>query len=327
MTTNDSPHPTLASIRETRALIDPYVVQTPVWRWENKPIREVVGEDTEVFLKLELFQHTGTFKARGALSNLLSLAPAELARGVTAISAGNHAIAVSYAAHILGTSAKVVMMENANPARVQLCREYGAEVILMPDVHRGFDKVREIEAEEGRCFIHPFEGPRTVHGTATVGLEFAEQVPRLDAVIIPVGGGGLCAGVSAAIKLLQPECKVYGVEPEGADSMHRSFASGQVESIEKVNTIADSLGAPYSAPYSLAVCQRNVDELVMIDDEQIRDAMGLLFRSMKLACEPAGAATTAALCGPLREALRGKRVGLIVCGSNTDLETFAKQAR
>ncbi|MGI9333740.1 MAG: threonine ammonia-lyase [Gammaproteobacteria bacterium] len=327
MTDSDVGFPTVAAIRETRQLIDPYVLRTPVWRWEDRAIQEIVGQETELFLKLELFQHTGTFKPRGALSNLLSLGASDLARGVTAISAGNHAIAVSYAAWIVGTSAKVVMMENANPARVALCREYGAEVVLMPDVHRGFAKVKEIEAEEGRCFVHPFEGPRTVLGTATVGLELAEQVPGLDAVIVPVGGGGLCAGVSAAIKRLQPRCQVYGVEPQGADTMHRSFVSGQVESIDEVNTIADSLGAPYTAPYSLAVCRQNVDALVMIDDEQMRASMGLLFRSMKLACEPAGAASTAALCGPLLESLRGERVGLIVCGSNIDLETFAKQAR
>ena len=319
--------PTVDAIREIRSLIDPYVLRTPVWRWQTGPARDFFGEETELFLKLELFQHTGTFKARGALSNLLSLSDQQLARGVTAISAGNHAIAVSYAARILGTTAKVVMMNNANPARVGLCREYGAEVIQVPDIHQGFETVKEIEAEEGRFFVHPFEGARTVLGTATVGLELAEQVPDLDAVIVPIGGGGLCAGVSAAIKLLQPGCRVYGVEPEGAETMHRSFATGQVESLDKVQTIADSLGAPYTAPYSLAVCQQNVDQLVMIDDGQIQEAMGHLFRSMKLACEPAGAATTAALLGPLRDTLRGKRVGLIVCGSNTDLQTFAKQAR
>ncbi len=323
----DAPFPTLDRIRATRAAIDPYIVRTPVWEWTSPALEELIGRESRVFLKLELFQHTGTFKPRGALSNMLQLPDEALARGVTAISAGNHAIAVSYAARILGTTAKVVMMENANPARVALCRSYGAEIILMPDVHQGFEKVQAIEREEGRFFVHPFEGQHTVLGTATVGLEFAEQAPELDAVIIPIGGGGLCAGISAAFKLIQPNCRVFGVEPEGADTMHRSFATGRVESIDRVCTIADSLGAPYTAPYSLAVCRQNVDELVLIDDDGLRAAMGLLFRSMKLACEPAGAATTAALCGPLRDRLRGQRIGLIVCGSNIDLATFAAQAR
>jgi threonine dehydratase len=143
-------------------------------------------------------------------------------------------------------------------------------------------------------------------------------------VIIPIGGGGLCAGVSCAVKQMLPHCAVYGVEPEGADSMHRSFASGRPESIEAVRTIADSLGAPHAAPYSFSLCRRYVDELVKVDDDALRSAMRLLFSSAKLAVEPAGAAATAALCGPLRERLAGKRVAVIVCGANIDPPTFAK---
>ena len=241
-----------------------------------------------------------------------------------AVSAGNHAMAVGYAARALGTTAKVVMPRTANVARVQGCREYGAEVELVDDVHRAFARVREIEKQEGRTFIHPFEGPLTALGTATLGLEICEQAGELDAVIVPIGGGGLCAGVACAVKQLLPRCAVYGVEPEGADSMHRSFASGKPETIDAVRTIADSLGAPHAAPYSFALCRRYVDGLVKIDDESIRSAMRLLFSSAKLAVEPAGAAATAALCGPLRERLSGQRVAVIVCGANIDAATFAK---
>jgi len=145
-------------------------------------------------------------------------------------------------------------------------------------------------------------------------------------VIIPIGGGGLCGGMAAAIKQIKPSCQVFGVEPEGADSMARSFRAGTPQSIDKVRTIADSLGAPYALPYSFELCHHFVDDLVLIDDEAMRRAMGLLFSSMKLAVEPAGAAATAALCGPLRERLRGQRVGVIVCGANIDLETFTRQA-
>jgi threonine dehydratase len=149
-----------------------------------------------------------------------------------------------------------------------------------------------------------------------------QQVVDLDAVVVPIGGGGLCAGVALATKLMCPDCLVLGVEPEGADSMHRSFAAGQPQGIDEVRTIADSLGAPHAEPYSFGLCHRFVDQLVLIDDQQIRQAMRLLYDEMKLVVEPAGAAATAALCGPLSDRLSGKRVGLIVCGSNIDPETF-----
>lgn len=293
-------------------------------RLDDDRIAHIVGAETAVFLKEELFQKTGSFKPRGALAVMLDLPKDALACGVTAVSAGNHAMAVGYAARALGSTAKVVMPKNANPFRVQGCRDLGAEVELVDDVHKAFDRVHEIQETEGRTFVHPFEGPKTALGTATLGLEFLEDVADLDAVIVPIGGGGLIAGVAAAVKLMQPHTLVFGVEPEGADSMHRSFAAGSPQAIEAVRTIADSLGAPHAAPYSFALCRRYVDDLVKVSDDQLRAAMDLLFRSAKLAVEPAGAAATAALCGPLRDRLRGKRVGLIVCGANIDPQTFAK---
>jgi threonine dehydratase len=316
--------PDLDEIRAARAKLGDRVRETPVWEWRGRELDETLEPGTRVFLKLELFQHAGTFKPRGALLNMLELSPEELARGVTAVSAGNHAMAVGFAARVLGTTAKVVMPKNASPARVEGSRAYGAEVVLVDDVHAAFAEVRRIEREEGRTFVHPFEGRRTALGTAGVGLELASQVEHLDAVIVPIGGGGLAAGVSNAVKLAQPECRVYGVEPEGADTMHRSFAAGSPQAIDRVDTIADSLGAPHAAPYTFALCRRFVDRLVTVSDDALRSAMRLLFREAKLAVEPAGAATTAALVGPLREELAGKRVGLIVCGTNIDTETFGR---
>jgi threonine dehydratase len=318
--------PTLEEIRANRERLDDFIVETPVWRWSNQTISDIVGPETQVFLKLELFQHTGTFKARGALTNVLSLDRAALDRGVTAVSAGNHAIAVSYAAKVLGTTAKVVMPKSANPVRVAACRSYGAEVVLVDDVLQAFDRVHRIETEEGRFFVHPFDGFNTILGTATVGFELGHQVPQLEAVIIPIGGGGLCAGLATAVKLIQPDCQVFGVEPEGADTMHRSFAQGKPASIDKISTIADSLAPPHAAPYSFSLCYKYVDELVLVNDDDLRRNMARLFYGVKLAVEPAGAAATAALCGPLRERLRGKRVGIIVCGTNIDINTFAAQA-
>ncbi len=313
--------PAPEEIRAARARLGDRVVQTPVWTWQGDEVERAAG--TRPILKLELFQHAGSFKPRGALCNMLALPPDALARGVTAMSAGNHAMAVAYAARALGTTAKVVMPKTANPLRLEACRSYGAEVVLVEDVHAAAARVQEIVAAEGRSAVHPFEGPGTALGTATLGLELCAQAPDLDAVIVPIGGGGLCAGVAAAVKQLSPRTLVFGVEPAGADSMHRSFRSGKPERIDKVRTIADSLGAPYAAPYSFALCRRYVDELALIDDDQIRAAMKLLFRGAKLAVEPAGAASTAALCGPLREKLAGKRVALIVCGANIDARTFA----
>lgn len=314
---------TLTEITDARHVLSSQIVRTPVHALRGPEIETALGPETRVFAKLELFQHTGTFKARGALLNAMSLGEEQRRRGVTAISAGNHAIAVAFAARTVGTNAKVVMIATANPLRVELCKAFGAELELAADAHAGFARVREIEAE-GRTLIHPFEGRTTALGTATLGAELCEQIPALDAVIVPIGGGGLCAGVASAVKLLAPRCEVFGVEPEGADSMHRSFLAGEPRSIERVATIADSLGAPYALPFSFELCRRNVDRLVLVSDRELRAAMRVLLRTAKLAVEPAGAAATAALLGPLRTHLRGKRVAIIVCGSNIDAQSYAQ---
>ena len=167
-----------------------------------------------------------------------------------------------------------------------------------------------------------FDGHATITGTAMVGWEFAQQVPDLDAVIIPIGGGGLAAGIASAFHQMQSDCVCYGVEPFGADTMFRSFASGKPESIDKVRTIADSLGAPFAMEHTFSVCKALLKEVVRIDDLALRQNMELMFTDMKLAAEPACAASLSALVGPLRERLEGKKVGLIACGSNIDLDTF-----
>jgi threonine dehydratase len=316
--------PTLPQIRSARESLGDLVLETPVWRWCNEDIAAVAGSDIQVYLKLELFQHTGTFKPRGALTVMLNLDRSVLEKGVTAVSAGNHAIAVAYAARYLGTTAKVVMPKTANPFRVTRCRSYGAEVILVDNVTQAFERVYQIQDEEGRSFVHPYEGPFTVLGTATVGLELCTVMPDLDAVIVPIGGGGLAAGISTAVRWMCPDCRVFGVEPTGADTMYRSFAAGSPQSIDKVRTFADSLGAPHATEGSYELCRRSIDEIVLVDDDEMRQAMALLFHSMKLAVEPAGAAATAALCGPLRDRLDGKRVGVIVCGTNIDIKSFAE---
>jgi threonine dehydratase len=191
--------PTLEAIRATRAQLGDLVLTTPVRAWDDAALAREVAPGTSVVLKEELFQRTGTFKPRGALAVMLELDAAALGRGVTAVSAGNHAIAVAYAAQVLGSTAKVVMPRTASPFRVAKCRELGADVDLVEDVHQAFERVKQIESDEGRTFVHPFEGPRTALGTATLGLELVEQVPDVEAVVVPIGGGGLCAGVASAV--------------------------------------------------------------------------------------------------------------------------------
>ena len=194
------------------------------------------------------------------------------------------------------------------------------------DAHEAFSMVEKIQQEEGRFFIHPFEGPKTFLGTATVGLEMCEQIADFDALIVAVGGGGLCGGMSAAVKQLRPDAQVFGVEPAGADSMLRSFKSGTPETLDEVHTIADSLGAPFALPMSFELCRNHVDEIVTVEDDEIRAAMNFLFYSQKIAIEPACAASTAALMGPLADKLRGQHVAIVMCGSNTDWNTFAGHA-
>jgi threonine dehydratase len=318
-----APRLTLAEIRAARTLLGDRIVRTPVVPLAGPAVESALAPGTQALLKLELFQHTGSFKARGALVNALSLGEAERARGICAISAGNHAIAAAYAARAVGASAKIVMKEGANPFRVAECRRYGGEIVFEADFHAAFRRVEEIRATEGRTLIHPFEGLLTALGTATLGLEFIEQAPDLEAVIVPVGGGGLAAGLATAIRLVKPDCRVFGVEPFGADTMYRSFAAGSPQAIDRIDTIADSLGAPYALPISYALCRARLEEIVRIEDAEMVEAMRFLAAHARLAVEPAGAAATAALLGPLKARLAGRRVGLVVCGSNISAEAYA----
>lgn len=321
--------PSVAQIRANRARLGDLVITTPVRLLSDYALDAAVGASTSVWLKEELFQRTGSFKPRGALTVMLDLDAAALERGVTGVSAGNHAISLAYSARKLGTTARVVMPKTANPYRVQVCRDLGADVELVENVHAAFARVREIEATEGRTFVHPYEGPKTALGTASVGMEFIDQVSAagdaLDAVIVAAGGGGLSAGVACAVKQMSPGTAVYVVEPEGADTMRRSFDAGEPQAIDAVRTIADSLGAPRAEPYSFALNHMFVDDVVLVSDDQIRAGMRMLFRSAKLAVEPAGAAALAALMHPLHERLQGRRVGVVVCGANISPEAFAQQ--
>lgn len=323
---NDVPIPGLETIQRARVEFGGQVRETPAWQWSGHRIDAKKPAGASLWLKLELFQHAGSFKTRGVVLAMRRLDDAARQRGVTAVSAGNHAFAVAWAGRALSVHAKVVMPANANPARVAACRELGAEVVLVADIATAFATAERIERDEGRTFLHPFESDAMVLGAATIGLEFLRQTGQLDALFVPIGGGGLAAGVAAAVKQLQPRCRVIGVEPRGADSMHKSFAAGSPQRIERVQTIADSLGAPTAMPRTFALCRRFVDEVVLVDDDELCRALWLLFADGKLAVEPAGAATTAGMLQK-RDQLAGKRIGLIVCGANVDADTFATLLR
>jgi len=185
-------------------------------------------------------------------------------------------------------------------------------------------EAERLSRDEGSTYIHPFEGPNTTLGAAGVGLEMAAQIPDMDAVIVAVGGGGLISGVASAIKQINPKCKVYGVEPIGANSMQQSLAAGAPVKLDGISTLADSLGAPGAMPFSTRVCAAYVDQVVTVDDDQICAGVVLYQQEAKLAVEPAAGATLAAALGPLKAQLQGKKTGLVVCGANIDAASYAK---
>ncbi len=316
--------PTLSDIRATQTLLAPHLVRTPMVPWTSPTLARLLGEKTKPFLKLELFQMTGTFKARGALTWALSLNPEQRARGITAVSAGNHAIAAAFAAKAVGAPARIVVLKSANPLRLAMARDLGAEIIIAENGPEGFAIAERLVKEDGLTFIHPFDGPNVARGTGTLGAEIADDVPDLDAVVVAIGGGGLASGMARALKLLQPNCKIYGVEPVGAPSMRRSFDEGAPVKLDRIDTIADSLAPPMSLPYSFGLARAHIDDIVLVDDDAMCAALALLQAEAKLAVEPAAAAATAAAMGPLRERLAGSRVCFVVCGANIDAETYSR---
>jgi len=314
--------PTLAEIDAASAALSGRTVATPTLALSSTRVTPVLPADSSVHMKMELFQQAGSFKSRGVLLAIDALNDDQKAAGVTAVSAGNHALAVSWGAGNAGLSAKVVMPNTADPVRVEGCRTLGAQVVLTENVEAAFQEVERLVAQEGRTMLHPFESPYMTLGAATCGLEFARARPDMEVAVIPVGGGGLISGMASAIKQALPDCTVIGVEPFGADTMWRSLQKGEPVSLERVATIADSLGAPMATPNTFAIINEHVDEVVRIEDDEMRQAMRVLYDGLKIAAEPACAATTAALMGPLNRKLAAKKIGIIACGSNIGMNKF-----
>ncbi|MEM1263629.1 MAG: pyridoxal-phosphate dependent enzyme [Pseudomonadota bacterium] len=268
--------------------------------------------------KFEHWQLTGTFKVRGALLSVDALDARQRPAGVTAVSAGNHAIATAYAAREARVSAHVVMTASANPLRVSRCRELGAVVEIAGSVHDAFDRVAAIQRDEGRAFVHPFNSRQMLLGSGTLGAEILAQRPDVGRVVVPIGGGGLAGGIATAIKLKRPDCEVIGVEPDGAASMQRSLQLGEAVTLEEVTTIADSLGAPHAAALSFAHCASALDRVDTVTDDELRRAMRTLHDTLGFAVEPACAATTA-WYERYADKNDSTMTVLLFCGSNIDV--------
>jgi threonine dehydratase len=268
-----------------------------------------------VFLKAELFQKTGSFKPRGVLAKLASLTAEERRRGVIAVSAGNHAQAVAWGAAQEGLDALLVMWRTASEVKIAATRGYGASVDLEAsgpvDV---FERLEQLIEETGRTLVHPWDDPITVAGQGTVGLEILEQVPEVDTIVVPIGGGGLIGGIAT---VAAGRARVIGVEPELSAAMHSALAAG--ERVEVMPTsIADGLNSPHASKVALPIVQERVEDVVLVTEEEIEDAFRFLYERAKLACEPAGAVAVAALRAGKAN---GERVVCVVSGGNVATET------
>lgn len=315
--------PELPEIEVAAAALECRVLKTPVLPLTSARWAGLLPDCASVTVKLELFQQAGSFKARGALLGIQQLSDAQRRAGVVAVSGGNHALAVSWAAREAGVDALITMPEAVDPVRIAGCEALGATVALYPDIAAAFAAMSEAAAE-GRAPMHPFEGAYMTLGSATCGREYHLQAPDIDTFVVPVGGGGMIGGFAAAIKQLKPGAKVIGVEPFGADSLHRSLAAGEPVTLDRVDTIADSLGAPFALPYSFGVAQAHVDRVVQISDADMLRAMDHYQNILRITAEPACAASLAAILGPLNDDLAGRHVGIIACGSNISLARYGK---
>jgi threonine dehydratase len=309
----------LSAIREAADRIRGHVHRTPLLTARS------LGERTgvELHLKCENLQKTGSFKPRGALNKVLSLPEHERRRGLVTVSAGNHAQAVAWAARRAGVACAVVMPEDAPRTKVEAVRGYGARIVPHADHATLFDRLREVEAETGYVFVHPFDDPVVLAGAGTVGLEILEDLPEAEMVIVPIGGGGLMGGVACAVKQLSPMARVVGVELEEGPGMGPALVAGRPVPVDRPRrTLADGLIPPFVGAIPLAVARECLDELVTVSEEAIARAMKLLMTRAKLLVEGAGAAATAALCDGRVRVSSGSRVVAIVSGGNVDLERF-----
>ena len=297
--------------------IEPYIHRTPVLT--SKSINELTGID--FYFKCENFQKIGAFKIRGGMNATLSLSPEQLKNGIATHSSGNHAQALAYAAKTLGIQAFIVMPKSSPQVKVDAVRGYGAEVIICePNQAAREAALDKVVAETGAEFIHPYDDYRVITGQATCVKELIEEVPTLDIVITPVGGGGLLSGTCLGAQFFKPGLKVYGGEPEGAADAILSIQSGKVEKAPFINTIADGLLTTLREQ-TLAIIKEHVTEILLVSEEEIIAALRLIYERMKIIVEPSCVVPFAAA---MRNAhlFKGKKVGIILTGGNVDLTKF-----
>ncbi len=319
----------LAEIVAARARIGDRVHRTPILSSSTAArfVRDAGGPalaDARLYLKAEHLQVTGSFKPRGLTNRILTLTDAERHAGVISFSAGNAGQAYAWAGRSAGVAVTVVMPEKAVRSKVEASRGYGAEVILH-GAHAGetFAEMERIRDERGLTFAHPFDDPEVIAGHGSVGLEILEDLPDVDVVVVGVGGGGLVSGVAAALKESRPEIRVFGVEPEESNAVQLAMAAGEVVRIQP-KTVADGLGAPFAGVWTLAMCRRYLDGIVLLDDSTILAGLRFAAERMKQVLEPAGAAALAAvLFGrvPLRD---GDRVCVIGSGGSVEVSRLGE---
>lgn len=304
-----------SDIRDAEARIRPSLPATPLVRaWEIEARTGV-----PVYLKCENLNVTGSFKARGALNWLLSAEPAELECGLATISAGNHALALAWAAQRVGVHVKVVMPAGSSPMKVAATRALGADVELHGDINDAMARLDEIVASEGRALVHPFDDPRVMAGQGTVGLEIAAVLPDVAQVLCPVGGGGLVSGLAIAIKHLQPGAEVIGLEPEGAATLHRAWEARGPVRLQRVDTVAASLGASLAGELTHAASREFVDAIRLLSEDDIVFGVRETLLHCRLYAEPGAVLGVAALLRGRVEPREGPIV-LVITGGNMDAE-------
>ena len=307
---------TLSDIEAAAARIAGRVRRTPLIA--AAPLAAPPG-DLELFLKLECLQVTGSFKPRGATNCLLQLDPESVARGVITASGGNHGLGVAYAARQADTSAVIYLPEGTPREKADKLHAWGAEVVIAGGVWNESNELALARAKaDGLAYLHAFADPRVIAGQGTVGLEILDDAPDLDHVVVAIGGGGLISGVATALKAMKPEIRVSGVEPVGAPALTRSLEAGELVTLREIATAAGTLAPARSEEINLGIIRRTVDEIVLVDDDEMRDAARWLWFELGIAAELSGAAAMAALLQGRLEVSPGARVCVLVCGAGRD---------
>ncbi|NCB42673.1 MAG: threonine ammonia-lyase [Clostridia bacterium] len=309
---------TLKDIKDAQILLRDVIKQTD--------LIEATGFSTDcnVYIKPENLQRTGSFKIRGAYNKISKLSAEEKARGVVACSAGNHAQGVALGASENGIKSVICLPDGAPISKIEATKHYGAEVELVPGVYDdAYARAIALRDEKGYIFVHPFDDPDVIAGQGTIGLEIMEQLPSANAIIVPIGGGGLISGIALAVKAINPDCKIYGVQAAGAPGMYESIKNNELKALSSVSTIADGIAVKLPGKLPFELCQKYVDQIVTVTDDEISAAALTLLERQKVVAEGAGAAAAAAvLYGNLP--LKGKNVVCVISGGNIDVTTLSR---